>query len=458
MLKTDGTKILENGKELKLRGYCLGNWMMMENFMMGFPGTEQQFRKHLKEYAGEEKGSFFIDRLMEYYFEEEDIKYLKSLGVNVIRLPFNYRHFEEDEQPFVYKEEGFHYIDKAVRLCKKYGIYLILDLHGAQGYQGPDWHCDNYEREVHLYEDEVCQKRVVQLWRYIAEYYKDEETIAAYDLLNEPVARGEKSTAVLDRLYYDIVQSIREVDPLHMVVIRGNYWGQEFEGFRKPFDDNMMYACHYYTEAGLQQTFYPKKEGGTPANRETVKAGLQVRDHFIRENNVPCWVSEFGLLEDNPVYHESKLETLKDQLSLFNEAGHNWTMWSYKDVGNMGLVRPRKDTPWAMLTKEIIRLKKKYYCDYNTIISERWMLSSLIKQYVGDDLGEYYEEARDQWENELAKIFNNVLAKIFAQKLASFSEQELDELAASYKFENCDIMKEWAELIRSALQTEETGL
>lgn len=450
MLKTDGTKILENGNEIKLRGYCVGNWMMMENFMMGFPGTEQQFRKYLLEYAGEEKGQFFLDKLMDYYLEEEDMKYLKKLGVNVIRLPFNYRHFEDDANPFVYKKDGFRYMDKTVELCKKYGIYLILDLHGAQGYQNQDWHCDNYERKTYLYDDAVYQKRVVQLWKYIADYYKDEEIIAAYDLLNEPVARGAEQVAVLDQLYVDIVQAIREVDKQHMIVVRGNYWGQDFEGFRKPFDDNVMYACHYYTEAGLQQTFYPTKEGG-PANKKTVKAELSVRDEFIRENNVPCWVSEFGLLDDNPIYHESKLNTLRDQLSIFNEAGHNWTVWSYKDVGNMGLVRPKKETAWAKLTKETIRLKKKYYCDYNTIISERWLLSSLIKQYVGDDLGEYYEEARNQWENELAKIFNNVLVKMFAKKLASFSKEELEELAASFKFENCEIMNEWEELVCDAL-------
>lgn len=452
MLRADGAKILENGKEIKLRGYCAGNWLMMETFMMGFPGVEQQFRRYLKEFAGEEKSQFFIQKLLDHYLEEADIAYMKQLGVNVIRIPFNYRHFEDDQNPYVYKKEGFSYMDKAISLCKKYGIYVILDLHGAQGYQNEDWHCDNYEGKINLFVDAESRNRVIQMWKYIAAYYREEETIAAYDLLNEPVARGKEQTAVLDQLYAYIVAAIREVDPKHMVVVRGNYWGQNFDDFRPPFDDNILYALHYYTTAALQQQSYPSSESGGPYNKETLKAELSLRDWFVQKYQVPCWVSEFGILDDNPIYHQSKIDALKDQLDILNEKEYHWTLWSYKDVGKMGLLRPKKETPWAKLTEDVIRMKQKYNCDYNTVISERWPLSSLIKQYVGDDLGIYYEEARNRWEKDLARIFNDILAKKFAQKIAEYSKEELEELAESFKFENCEIAGDWETVIYPALR------
>ena len=33
-------------------------------------------------------------QFLEYFFEEKDAAFFKSLGLNSIRLPFNYRHFE----------------------------------------------------------------------------------------------------------------------------------------------------------------------------------------------------------------------------------------------------------------------------------------------------------------------------------------------------------------------------
>ena len=35
----------------------------------------------------------FVD-ILEYFFQDEDAKFFKSLGLNCIRIPFNYRHFE----------------------------------------------------------------------------------------------------------------------------------------------------------------------------------------------------------------------------------------------------------------------------------------------------------------------------------------------------------------------------
>lgn len=87
----------------------------MENFITGYPGCEYQIRQALGEVIGQEKSEFFFDKVrphvrgrssvsacpdpcraqfLEYFFTEEDAKFFKSLGLNCIRIPFNYRHFE----------------------------------------------------------------------------------------------------------------------------------------------------------------------------------------------------------------------------------------------------------------------------------------------------------------------------------------------------------------------------
>lgn len=81
--------------------------------LLGYPGCEFQIRQALVQTIGEEKSEFFFDKVrippiswldqircltfeqfLEYFFLDEDAKFFGSLGLNCIRLPFNYHHFE----------------------------------------------------------------------------------------------------------------------------------------------------------------------------------------------------------------------------------------------------------------------------------------------------------------------------------------------------------------------------
>ena len=45
-----------------------------------------------------------------------------SLGLNCLRLPFNYRHFEDDMNPFVFKESGFKHLDRVINIVSSYSF------------------------------------------------------------------------------------------------------------------------------------------------------------------------------------------------------------------------------------------------------------------------------------------------------------------------------------------------
>jgi len=90
-------------------------------------------RASMKKVLGEQNYEYFFDRFLYYFFTEKDARYFASLGLNCLRLPFNYRHFEDDMNPRVLKESGFKHLDRVIDLCTKHGIYTILDLHTAPG-------------------------------------------------------------------------------------------------------------------------------------------------------------------------------------------------------------------------------------------------------------------------------------------------------------------------------------
>jgi hypothetical protein len=130
ILRVEGEKILDaEGNAVILRGAGLGGWMNMENFITGYPGHESEHRAAMLQVLGKEKYEFFFDKWLEYFFTDEDAAYFESLGLNCLRIPFNYRHFEDDMNPRVLKEEGFKHLDRVVDVvCDSSFLTTIVKL------------------------------------------------------------------------------------------------------------------------------------------------------------------------------------------------------------------------------------------------------------------------------------------------------------------------------------------
>ena len=123
ILQTKASQIVTaEGRPIQLRGTCVGGWMNMENFINGYPGAEHALRAVMREVLGTSKAQFFFDRLLDYFFNESDIVFLKSCGATVVRLPLNYRHFESDAQPFHYLEAGFARLNQVVEWCTRHEL------------------------------------------------------------------------------------------------------------------------------------------------------------------------------------------------------------------------------------------------------------------------------------------------------------------------------------------------
>jgi endoglucanase len=169
-------------------------------------------------------------------FDEEDYKRLADMGMNVVRLNMWYKVFEDDVKPNVYKAEGWEWLEKNIIWARKYGVYLILDMHAAQGgyqsagYSGPFWNSSASYRD-----------RLKSLWKAIASRYSNEPTIAGYDLLNEPLSPTNQKWITYSQ---ELANTIRSVDQNHLIIVE-----QSFADDSQPFvltGKNIMYDFHYY--------------------------------------------------------------------------------------------------------------------------------------------------------------------------------------------------------------------
>ncbi|MHC4480959.1 MAG: glycoside hydrolase family 5 protein [Planctomycetota bacterium] len=438
-LKASGRDIVnEAGEVVLLKGYCLGGWLNTENFINGYPLVDHLYFQALCKVLGRAKAEYYYERQYEYSMREQDVAFLAECGTNCVRVPFNYRIFEGDLAPGEYCPAGFEYFDRLLSWCKKHRLYVILDLHAAQGWQSPGWHCDNPADICLLYGDRHYRDRVGNLWAAIAARYTDEPTIAGYEIINEPDA---PSMDVVQEFYQEVTAKIRRVDKRHIIFAEGNVYGSRFKGL-KPFDDNLVFASHIYVESDSEDAPYPSRT----SNPESFAAAYKNRADAARRQGVPMWCGEFGaqhFFKDREV-KKGKLQTVNDQITHFESLGHSWSIWTYKDVGVMGLVTLDPRSEYMRRTAPVRRMKAKLNVDWWTADWQdfnAWIkpVTDRVKNVCGRQLDR--QAIRSAVGMRIQDACARLLMEPFARQFEGMSKRQIDAMMKSWRLENCRINK-----------------
>jgi endoglucanase len=440
-LKVNQNQIQDQaGGVVTLHGVGLGGWMNMENFITGFPANENAFRQVVFRALGKEKADFFFDRYLEYFFSDEDAEFIRSMGLNLVRLPFNYRHFEDDMNPMVILEAGLRHLDRVIKICANHEIYTILDLHAAAGYQNQDWHSDNPSQQAFFWQHKHFQDRAIWLWEIIAARYKDNPWVAGYDPLNEPSdPTGER----LDAFYRRVVAAIRRIDPDHIIFLEGNRFSQDFSMLGPPLP-NIVYTLHNYAVPGfIDGGEYPGISRGRYFEKTVLQAELLKTCQYMIENRTPIWVGEFGpVYTGDPQKDAMRYQILKDQLLFYKDLGANWCLWTYKDLGLQGMVSLYPETKWIRRIQPVL--------DKKTMLGvDSWGGSDLnvrhIMEPIEQTFAEYYPNYKPfpfdaQWLiNRTVRhiLLAEPLIEDFYPLLQGLDFEEIDALMASFQFKNC---------------------
>lgn len=329
-LRTKKTKIVDGNKPVILRGVNLGGWLMMEAYLLHAPNhPEQKFKKEFLEMLGKKALYSFEKSFRESFIKESDIRNISRLGFNCIRVPFNYRLVEKT--PYRYDRQGVKYLDQLVRWAKKYGIWVILDLHAAPGAQNYDWHADSLGK-AELWTKKGNRDRVYALWEFLADRYKNESAIAGYDLLNEAVL---ENTKLLNQFYKKLIKRIRKVDQNHILFVEGNRWATDIDCLEEYDDDNYVLSIHNYEPFEFVFNFvphlsYPLNSKEYKWNKNIMRRNLLRYRKVSQKRNVPIFVGEFGIHARDGFFGEE--QWLTDMLDCFDKFGFHWTYWTYKAI------------------------------------------------------------------------------------------------------------------------------
>jgi aryl-phospho-beta-D-glucosidase BglC (GH1 family) len=311
-IKTSGSKLIdEQRNSVILKGINIGNWLVPEGYMfkMSRVNSPRRIDELLYELIGPDSLKVFWDGFLKNYITQDDIKYLKRIGCNHIRLPFHYKLFT-DHLYMGDRNAGFKYFDRIVDWCKQEQLYILFDMHCAPGGQTGDNIDDSYGYPF-LFKSQSSQDLITNIWVKIAQRYKDEPIVLGYDIMNEPIAHYFENdlddlNPKLALLYKRIISEIRQVDSDHIIFLNGSVWSTNFDVFKELIDDGIVYEFHKYW---------------FDVNQGAIQEYLDFRD----KHNVPIYIGETG---------ENTDEWVKDFGALLDTNEIGWCFWPYKKMNN----------------------------------------------------------------------------------------------------------------------------
>jgi len=452
-LAVRGSEIVNQaGAPVILRGFGLGGWMNMENFITGYPGNEEAQREAILRALGSELYQHFFDRFLEYFFGPDDAAFIQSLGLNLLRLPINYRHFEDDMAPFEIKDAGFKHLDRVISLCAERGIYTIIDLHALPGYQNQHWHSDNPTHQALFWRHRHFQDRVVHLWEIIANRYRDNAWVAGYNLINEPADPTEQMIMPVYRRLYD---AIRAIDADHIIFLEGNRYSLDFHMFGEPWP-NVVYTNHDYALPGfIDGGPYPGVSRGQYVDRDALERTFRTRSKYMLDTHTPIWVGEFGpVYTGKPEVDAMRYHLLKDQLEIYRDHHASWAIWTYKDIGLQGVVYAAPNSSWVQRTRPLLEKKARLGVDsWGGRDTDVRHILEPIEDLFAEEFPEYQpfpfgvKRHIDQLVRHM--LLAEPLVEQFANLFQGIGKQEVDQLMQSFQFKNCVQRTELAKLLAS---------
>lgn len=252
--------------EVILNGVNLGSWLMMEMWMCPIEAKDEQFSYSdaigvLESRFGRKKAEELITLYEDSFITDDDFAKIEALGFNCVRIPFWYRNFMNSSGNWFTvrhdDNDGFKRLDKIIEQCAAHGLYVILDMHGCPGGQSMN-QSTGVAGKNELYNNEKNLSIMENLWVAIAERYKDNPVVAAYDIMNEPMNNGgytgtrawqagsDDAIRLTNNVYDRMIKSIRKTGDTHVITVEGiwsiyNLPDPETMGW-----DNMMYQLHLY--------------------------------------------------------------------------------------------------------------------------------------------------------------------------------------------------------------------
>jgi len=275
---------------------------------------------------------------------KEMLAQIKSLGYNVIRLPYSVAglrspnvsgiDFNVGNNKELQGKTPLELMDLLIQEAERQGLFILLDSHRLNDQQIPQlWYGDGF-----------TEAEWIDTWKILAIRYKNQANVIGADLKNEPHGKaswGTNNLATDWRLAAERAgNAILSVNPNWLIVVEGveqnvsgqklaRHWqGGNLEGVKRypvrlSHRNKLVYSPHEYGPGVYNQSYF--SEPSFPKNLIT---RWQIGFNYISNQNIaPILIGEFGGRE---VDSSSKEGIWQNELVKYIQKNNlSFTYWSW---------------------------------------------------------------------------------------------------------------------------------
>ncbi|MDD5332952.1 MAG: cellulase family glycosylhydrolase [Rhodoferax sp.] len=258
-----------------------------------------------------------------------DLDALASTGANMVRISVFLKRCNECVS-YDLPQTDLNNLDALIHALAARSIYAFVVLRPMGDERGPLW------------TSSLLQKSFIMQWKLLAVRYRNLQSVAGFDLLNEPVPPGrtyEDRQSMWLAYAETLGKEIRSVDPRRVLIVESapDATTSSFNNMKTLPIDNVVYSFHSYSpfalthQGVLKDLSKPLTYGTTPAmnvNRGELYKLLSIVDLFATKNNVPILVGEFSIARWAP--QGSAPRYISDSVDYFEAKGWSWMYHDFR--------------------------------------------------------------------------------------------------------------------------------
>jgi len=281
--------------------------------------------------------------LREGRWDKSLFKELKKWGTNIVRIPVH---------PLAWRVQGktryLELLDEAVIWANTYEMHVIIDWHSIGNLKDAVYQHPMYD---------TTKSETLSFWKTMAERYSNTNTIAFYELFNEPTqGEGRFGTFTWPEwkaLNIEMINIIRAHADETVVLVGGFNWAYDLSSAKGDLIDlpQVAYVAHPY----------PQKAKKEPLEKDWYK-----RWGFITEH-APLIATEIGWMHDGePGAHVPTInndDTYGPRITKYlDERGASWVAWVFDPDWTPNMIKNwdyEPTTQGEYFRKEMLRKNSK---------------------------------------------------------------------------------------------------